>query len=520
MITAVIVFILIALNGFFVAAEFAIVGTPRAALLQRVKEGSRGAARVLRILDDPTLQDRYIATAQLGITLASLGLGMYGEHALAAWLAPRLEGLHVDKWVAAHTLATIVSVTVLSYLHIVLGEMVPKSLALHQPERTAIRITPAMRMTQLAMYPLVVTLNAIGNGVLRLMGIDRSAVTSERFRTPQEIAYEVRESEKGGLLPSDSADVIQELLEFADILARAVMIPRVMVKGIPADASQELMREIIARSPHTRYPVFEGSLDEIVGVIHVKDILRSVRAGTPITPEMIRPATFVAESVAVDEVLRTLRRTHTQMAIVMDEHGGTAGLLTIEDLFEEVVGEIGEDESTEADVARDREGSLRVHGTVRIIEVGEALGMAFDHPRVDSVSGLVLTCLGRPAKVGDIVDYRGVTLEVTRVRGRGVAECIVTRPVDATEETSETRAEEDGRPVGGAGARGAVATDGAGGENGTRAAASSNGRSRGDGRQPATSAETLNAAVRVEGSNDVLQREGADDDAEDHAQRR
>ena len=519
MITALIVLVLVGLNGFFVAAEFGIVGSPRAALLQHSKEGSKGAKRVLRILDDPKLQDRYIATAQLGITLASLGLGMYGEHALAEWLAPHLEGLHVDRWVAAHTLATIASVTILSYLHIVLGEMVPKSLALHQPEKTAIWITPGMRMVELAMYPLVVTLNGIGNGVLRLMGIDRNAVTAERFRTPQEIAYEVRESEKGGLLPADSADVMQELLEFTDLLARGVMIPRVMVKGIPSNASQEQMREILERSPHTRYPVFEGSLDAIVGVIHVKDILRAVRAGQPISPETIRPATFVAESVSVDDVLRTMQRAHTQMAIVMDEHGGTAGLLTIEDLFEEVVGEIGEDECSQSGVARDDEGSLRVRGTVRIIEVGEALAMAFDHPRVDTVSGLVLTCLGRPAVVGDRVEYRGVTLEVTRTRGRGVAECIVTPPAKVQQVEGAGSADGDGQHVGAAGARGAIATDGAHAENGAHVAAS-NGRARGDGRRPATSAETLNAAVRVEGSNDVLEREGAEDDSVDHAERR
>ena len=503
MITALIVLVLIALNAFFVAAEFGIIGAQRAAILQKSKDGGIGAARVLRILDDPQRQDRYIATAQLGITLASLGLGMYGEHALAGWLAPRMDGLGVDRWIAAHTLATIGSVAVLSYLHIVLGEMVPKSLALHHPERTAIRITPGMQAVQLAMYPLVVMLNGIGNGVLRLMGIDRSAVTSERYRTPQEIAFEVRESEKGGLITSDSAQVLAELLEFTDILARAVMIPRVLVTGIPRNASLDEIRDILGRSPHTRYPVFDGSLDAITGVVHVKDILRCVRSGTSIDTRMIHPATFVAESVSVDQVLRVMQRGHTQMAIVMDEHGGTAGLLTIEDLFEEVVGDIGEDPERGVDVSHERSGTLRVAGTVRIAEVGEALGRPLEHPRVDTVSGLVLTLLGRPAAKGDRVEYEGMALEVTRVRGHGVAECVVL-PLGT-----------DGRGHG---------DDGH--QNPRSAQPSTDGRTHGEGRggesgeSPAQTAETLNAAVRVEASNDVLQREGAESAPHESANRR
>ena len=426
-----VVAVLIVLNGFFVAAEFAIVGAPRAAIRRRANEGSRSARRVLHILDDPRAQDRFIATAQLGITLASLGLGMVGEHALAAWLEPRLAGFGVDRWIAAHTLATIGAVSVLSYFHIVVGEMVPKSLALQHPETAARRIVHGMRIIELGFYPLIVSLNAIGNGVLKLLGIRRTAETEERYRGPEELAFEVRESERGGLLSRDSAEVMQELLEFNTLLARAVMIPRVHVTGIPLGATPAQLREIVRGSPHTRYPVYERSLDDILGMVHVKDILRAARDGEPVTRELLRPATFVADSAHVDKVLRAMRAAHSQMTIVMDEHGGTAGLLTIEDLFEEVVGELGEDESEAPAVARDRRGRLRAGGMTRVRQVGEALGIELSHPRVDTMSGLVLDLLGCPAKEGDRVEYEGLTITVTKVSGRGVAECTVAQRQDA-----------------------------------------------------------------------------------------
>ena len=446
MISAIIIAVLILLNGLFVAAEFAIVGSPRAVVRRRANEGSRSAARLLRILDDPIRQDRFIATAQLGITVSSLALGMVGEHALAAWLAPRMEGFGVDRVIAAHTAATIVSVAVLSYFHIVFGEMVPKSLALQQPERMALRITPIMRLVQLAMYPLILVLNGIGNGVLRLMGIDRTAATHERYRTADELAYEVKQSQKSGLLPEESAEVMQELLAFTDLLARSVMVPRVYVSGIPLGADPDTVRGILQGSTHTRYPVYEGSLDQVIGVVHVKDILRAIERGSSIGADVVRPATFVAESACVEDVLAAMRRAHSQMTIVMDEHGGMAGILTIEDLFEEVVGEIGEQRDEAADVEHNGRGTLRVRGTARIAQVSEALGIPLSHPRVDTVSGLALTLLGRPAEVGDRVEHDGVALEVTEVRGRGVAECVVSHSQPPAEEAgaSEPR---DAKPA-------------------------------------------------------------------------
>jgi CBS domain containing-hemolysin-like protein len=418
-----VIVILILLNGLFVAAEFAIVGAPRASVERRAAEGDRMARIVLEILRDPLRQDRYIATAQLGITAASLGLGMYGEHMLAEWIAAGLEGFGEWRWVAAHTVASVLAISVLTYFHIVIGEMVPKSLALQQAERTALWVTRPVLLVQLVLKPVVLLLNGIGIGILRLMGINRSVATGEHYRTPEELQFIVRESQAGGLLRSESARVLQELLEFGDLTAGEVMIPRVRVVGIPAGATAEEMLATLRASAHTRYPVYEGDLDHIVGVVHIKDLLRRMPNRRALRPSEVRPVPYLPITAEMDTVLAAMRRVNSQMAVVMDEHGGTAGIITIEDLFEEVVGEI--EEVQRPDVYTEPGGTLVVAGTVRIEEVGDALGLVLEHEEVDTVSGLVLALLERPPLVGDVVEFDDVRFEVTAVQGHGVRECAV-----------------------------------------------------------------------------------------------
>lgn len=416
---------LIVLNGLFVAAEFAIVGVPRSSVDRLAARGNRTARVLQAILRDPLRQDRFIATAQLGITLASLGLGMYGEHVLAQAIAGWLEQLGAGRWIAAHTIAAVISITILTYLHIVLGEMVPKSLALQQAERTALWITPPMRAIQGAFYPLVVALNGTGNGLLRLVGIHRQAGGAEGGRTAEDLAYIVRESQAGGLLRSDAAQVVQELLEFGDLTVREVMVPRVRVVGLPLGATIEDIRRTLRTSPHTRYPVYDGTIDRIIGILHVKDLLRELAGGSPVTRERLRPVPFVPEAIGMDQLLDTLRSARSQVAIVMDEFGGTAGMITIEDLFEEVVGEFGENPATQPTIHRDGDGRLRVAGSVRLDELAGALDRVLEHEEVDTVGGLVLTLLGRPPHVGDVVTFEGASFEVARVEGHGVAECLL-----------------------------------------------------------------------------------------------
>lgn len=427
---AIVIVVLVVVNGVFVAAEFAIVGAPRAAIDNRAANGERTARQVRRILQEPVRQDRYIATAQLGITLASLGLGMYGEHGVAEWLEHHLEAFGPFRFVAAPTLATGLAVALLTYLHIVFGEMIPKSLALQRAERVVLAITPVMRAFQLLLYPLVIGLNGLGRLLLTLLGVRRQERSDDHLYSPEELALVVTESQAGGMLREESGQILRELFEFGDLTAREVMTPRVRVAAMPVGAEADTIAAIVRKRPFTRYPVYSRSVDQVIGMVHVRDLLALTRAARPLDESMVRPLPIVPETATLGAVLDAMRRQRAQMALVIDEHGGTAGLVSHEDLFDEVVGEFAESATERTSIYRDFRGRLHVSGTARVEEAGEALGVELEHEDVDSVSGLVLTLLGRPPHVGDIVVYDHVRFEVVSVEGHGVREVIATHADD------------------------------------------------------------------------------------------
>ena len=435
-----IILLLVLANGLFVAAEFAIVGAPRASIEHKAAHGSRLAQRVARILENPRQQDRYIATTQIGISVASLGLGMYGEQVLAHWLEGRLTPFDVDRWLAAHTIASVVALALLTYLHIVLGEMVPKALALQRAEKTALFVSPLIRALQTAILPLVVALNGMGNGLLRLFGVRRSEVDAERYHSSAELQFIIKESQEGGQLRGEAGRILRELFEFGDLTAGEVMVPRVLVTGISIGTEPDELRALVRAHPHTRYPIYSGDMDNVIGSLHIKDVLRHLVSNRPVSAQDARPLPYVPGPAYLDEVLAAMRRDQAQMAVVMDQHGGTAGLVTMEDLFEEVVGQI-EEGRARAPIRRDERGRITVSGTVRLNEAGEALGCVLEHPRVTTVSGLVLLRLGRPAAVGDVVTHGPIRIEVTAVTGRGVAEAVVQRVTGAAATTSRSNTE-------------------------------------------------------------------------------
>lgn len=436
-----IILVLVLLNALFVAAEFAIVSVPRSSIETAAQRGDGVARVVLRILREPKRRDRYIATAQLGISVASLLLGMYGEHVLAEWIAAGLHalGMGEDAFIAAHGLASVLAVLVLTYFHIVLGEMIPKSLSLQQPDRMVRLVTPPLLVLQTVALPLIRVLSFAGNGLLKVFGIDRQALSHEHVRTPEELRYIVRESQAGGMLRRESAAVVQELLDFGELTAGEVMVPRVRVVGIEVGTTFDEVVAIVRKHPHTRYPIYQDDLDHIVGMVHIKDLFRRLRNRRAVHIADAREVPYVPETADIDAVMDALRAARTQLAVVMDEHGGTAGIVTIEDMFEEVVGDIEESGSRRPEMYRDGRGRAMVAGTVRVEEVGEFLGVVLEHEDVDSVSGLVLDRLGRPPLVGDVVEYDDVRFEVTAVEGHGVREAAVSllRPPTAPEAGEE-----------------------------------------------------------------------------------
>jgi len=417
---ALVTFGLLLANAVFVAAEFAIIGVSRTAIEHRANQGERLSRRILALLTSPVHQDRFIATAQLGITLASLGLGMYGEHTLAAWLEPRLELSPTNRWIAAHTLASVLAIAGLTYLHIFIGEMLPKAIALSHAERTARILYWPMLAALGVFYPLVRALNGAGNLFLQAIGIRRREGGSDRGYTPEELQIIVEESAEGGAMRAEAGSILSELLEFGDLTAGQVMVPRVRVIGIPLNATSGQIRDVVARHHHTRYPIYDGDLDHIVGMLHVKDLLQPILAGDPISTAVVRPMPVVPETSTLDVVLLTMQKAAAHLAIVIDEHGGTAGVVSLEDLFEEVVGEIDEGTPYAPPLVAAADGSAMVAGTLRLDELGNHFDLDLTHEEVDSVSGLILTLLGRPPVVGDAVQYDRVRLEVTATSGRGV----------------------------------------------------------------------------------------------------
>ncbi|HVW05266.1 MAG TPA: hemolysin family protein [Vicinamibacterales bacterium] len=408
----------VALNGLFVSAEFALIASPRPSLERRSSQGDSLARRVLAVLTSPVRQDRYVATAQIGISLASLGLGMYGEHELAR----HFERLFAHVSIAGEAaLATTLALLVLTVAHIVLGEMVPKGVALQDPERVARIAHWPMQTMLFVLFPVVALSNAIARLCLRLVGIRRQQNAQEQVYTPEELQLIVEESQRGGAIRDESAEIVRELLEFGDLSASQAMVPRVRVVGIPAGATPQQLRRIVLENRRTRYVVYDGDLDHVVGVVHAKDLLRCLLDDRPLTATAVRRIPVVPETASLDDVLATLQRDRAHVAAVIDEHGGTAGIIGLEDLFEEVVGDI--DEGVPAlSITALPDGSARVAGTVRLDELGRHFDLDIEHEEVESVSGLVLAELGRPPVVGDVVEHGRLRLAVTATSGRGVKE--------------------------------------------------------------------------------------------------
>lgn len=423
-----VVLLLVALNGLFVAAEFAIIGSSRAAMSARGAQGDRVAARIAGIMADPARLDRYVATAQLGITFASLGLGMYGEHKLAgyfeAWLREAgFEG--IGAVLGAHGAAVVLAIAAITYMHIVFGEMIPKSLALTHSLRTALWVSRPMLVIGIVLSPFVRALNFVGNRLLGLVGFTRGHGAGH-YLSADELEAVARESREGGLLDEESGRLFREMIDFGSVSAVQAMVPRVRMCGLPVGCDGEALRDAVVRQRHTRYPVYETDLDGIIGCVHVKDLLAVLEAGAPLSRSMVRETAFVPETATLEDVLEAMRRVRSQLVVVMDEHGGTAGMVTMEDICSEVLGEFEEGADDMPDVLAVGSRGHQVQGTVRLDTLGDILDMALDHDDVDTVSGLVLSELGRPPVRGDEVLWGGLRFRVASVRGRGVLQALVT----------------------------------------------------------------------------------------------
>ena len=440
MIPIVIISVLILLNAIFVAAEFAIVTAPRTRMAQLADEGNDAAQITLKTLLEPALQNRYIATAQVGITIVSLGLGMYGEHIVAEWFLHLIERFwHLVDAAAeslAHTAATILSIGFLTYLHVVLGEMIPKTLALQAPEPTVLSLARPMSILEIVFLPFVAVLNAAGNAIVRAFGITPPADGARLF-TSEELEYIVEESSEGGMLEPAEQLFIENIFDLQERTVEQVMTPRTQITGIPIHASQADVLRRMCETRKSRYPIYEGSLDQITGTLHIKDLARHLSragAGELNLKELARPVIFVPASLHLARMLGRFRKENAQFAVVLDEYGGTAGIISLEDLVEEVVGEIQDEFDREIQPIEELSaGVLRVRGDVILDELDQLYDLDLESEDAYTIGGLVMSLLGRIPISKDKIFHRGVTLEVESVERLAVQSILLHLPVDPSE---------------------------------------------------------------------------------------
>lgn len=410
---------LVAMNAFFVAAEFALVGARRTRLEEQAQAGDRKARMAF---DAVQHLDRYISATQLGITLASLGLGWIGKPALAGLLDLLFGGLPSPlDFLASHTAAVAIAFTTISVLHIILGELVPKALALLYPEDVSRWVVvPLVGFTWLMAGPILV-LNGTANWLLRLAKVEPPG-SHERLHSPEEIRMLVEQSGEGGSLRDRDARLLEGVFEFSEKTVIEVMTPRTEMSALEADRTVEEAADAVAEAGRSRYPVYTDSLDEIVGVVHAKDILRALRdgPGTPLA-RVMRPPLFVPGTREVEDVLADMKRLKVHLAVVLDEYGGTAGLVTMEDLLEEIVGEIFDEHDEEEQVAVvPADGTETLDGAMPISEFNDQFGTELDDTDYTTIGGYLFGILGRLPRVGDRVTVAQMQFEIVAMDGRRV----------------------------------------------------------------------------------------------------
>ncbi len=420
----VVVVALVAINGVFVAAEFSLVASRRSRIDALANDGNRGARWLLGVFDRPTGKDSYIAVAQLGITLASIGLGMYGEPAIAHWLYDPFESLGLSEG-AAHTVGFIVALSIITYLHVVLGEMIPKALALSEPEGTSLRVNRVMRAFSLLFRPAVASVNWMALSLMRLLRIPEPDKALSLYSS-EELAIVTDESAEGGELPELQREIIRNIFELEDLTADELMTSRRQIQAIEHDAGRAAIAAVIEASPTSRYPVFVDDLDHVIGILHVKDFVRVSQSNDHVElASLVRRLPTVSGKTAADVLLARFRNERIHAALVVDELGGTIGLVTLDDIISEVIDDPAGDHDLPAVVHDD--GSVTLDGETTLTELLEDYGFTFRHDGVTTLAGLVLAETGTLPPVGARVESQGHELTVEGIDAYKLTQIRVTR---------------------------------------------------------------------------------------------
>jgi len=411
--------VLVALNAFFVAAESALVRARRPRLEARARGGSNSARWALRALADRT---RLLAASQAGITLASLALGWILADGIAEL------PMAADRSVIAIAVVVIV-VLVVAYLHIMFGQFIPRVVELAQPERIATLLAAPLLVFAWLIYPFTLLLNRSSQPLTRRVG--HTTIAEDAMHFPGELRQLVERAEAGGAIEPEDAELIEGVFEFSEKNAREVMTPRTEIVALAIDASLDDVIGLVNESGLSRFPVYDGSIDNIVGIVLAKDLLPGLgstgAAQSFSLRQILRSAHFIPGTREVEEVLSDFKRLKEHMAIVLDEYGGTAGVVTMEDLLEEIVGEILDEHDERDEPAHARGGEVLVAGDLNIGELNERLGLAVPEDEFATIGGYVFGTLGRVPRVGDRVTIGGATFTVRSVDGRRAEQIAVKR---------------------------------------------------------------------------------------------
>jgi putative hemolysin len=418
---------LLLVNALYVAAEFAAVSVRRSRLHQLKEDGNVFAAWLLPIVESPAALDRYIAACQIGITISSLVLGAYAQATLAVWLAPYFAALGGLQQVVAESTSTVVVLLALTVAQVVFAELVPKSLALQYPTQTSLYTLLPMLASQWVYRPFINWLNGSGLLILRLLGAPHQA--HRHIHSPDEIELLIAESRDGGLLEPDEHRRLQRALRLNLRQARQLMVPRKRISAISIDTPLNEVVSIVAQSPYSRLPIYRGTIDNIVGILRTKDLVRWFVEGSPATlAQLIRPIPSVHESVTADRVLKDLRERRSHQALVVDESGGTAGLLTLADVLTELLGHVGDEFRSGQPAAETlSDGRIRLPGEMGVEDAALLLETTWETD-ASTLGGLVTEALGHIPSEGDTTIVGDYEFEVERVKDR-IAQSVVARRV-------------------------------------------------------------------------------------------
>jgi putative hemolysin len=428
LVATLVVLALILVNAVYVAAEFAAVSVRQSRLRQLADDGNVFARWLLPYLSTPAALDRYIAACQIGITISSLGLGAYAQATLAVWLTPQLETLGGLQPIAAQSTAAIVVLLGLTASQVIFAELVPKSLALQYPTPTALYTLPPMVASLWIYRPFISWLNGSGLLLLRMLGAPQQA--HRHIHSPQEIELLIAESRDGGLLEPDEHRRLQRALRLNIRQAKQLMVPRTRMSALDVETPMAEVITAVAASPYSRLPVYRGSIDNIVGVLHTKDLVRWIvrgRQADVTLATLSRPISAVHESVTADRVLRHMRERRSHQALVVDEFGGTSGVITLQNVLAEFLGEVG-DEFKAADPSAEEMvgGQLRLPGSMTVVDAAAALDAVLE-TNATTIGGYVTEALGRLPTPGDTVTVDGYSFQVEGVADRAVESVIATR---------------------------------------------------------------------------------------------